>query len=256
MFLYILENEYLVSISCLKIGKTHNLKERLKQHNCNSYPNHKLIKFIELDNKYYNFAEYYLFRLILLNGFKKPNLREEFEIDIKSLNNILKIFQNSYVDIYERLYKIKSTIIKYQIEKTKKESQTNPRFMCYKSEFDKVEVLRDLETGFYNISYSLKNLEQLTNIHKEFYDFKTTKQHKQIIKHIKNDIGKNPIDKQHVPRRDDFRGHYIHEDLLTIVLSWSDSLYLLKVLKLIRNQRFKEDEQVINEAKKSKANLN
>lgn len=248
MFLYVLENDYLKSIKCLKIGKTYSLKNRLTQHSLNHYANHKLLISIELHDKYYNFAESYLFDLITANNFKQHDNKEEFKITIDELEDIIILFKNTYKQKYNKIIEKTNENIENSIKKLRKASLNNDRFKLH--ELQNEMLLIDTKTGYFNISFALKLLQKNKQINKKFHDFKHPNniKNKRIIDIITQDLGKNPIDDQHESLRNEFRGYYVHERLLTAVLSWANSEYLNIVYTIIRDYHEKQFKEKINDS--------
>lgn len=247
MFLYVLENDYLKSIKCLKIGKTYSLKNRLTQHSLNHYANHKLLISIELHDKYYNFAESYLFDLIIANNFKQHDNKEEFKITIDELEDIIILFKNTYKQKYNKIIEKTNENIENSIKKLRKASLNNDRFKLH--ELQNEMLLIDTETGYFNISFALRMLKKDKHINKTFSNFNnpSNKRNQYIIEIITQDLGKNPIDKQFENNLSNkFRGTYIHEDLYIYVLEWANPVCLMKTHKIIRDYREKQFKEKIN----------
>ncbi len=249
MWIYVLENNTLYNFTFYKIGKTKNLRNRLKNHENNKYKDSYLVYDIELNDKYYNYAEVYLFNL--LNKYKFNNY-EEFDIDYNKLINILQYFNKTL----ELSYFCKLHISRYYYKEI--EYKENERFKII-NKFD-FNIIIDNITGYYNITKIIKYIMKdkiKNNRTKQITTFLRSNSTKELIKIIKTEYNLKTDDsdnltyslKKDIPEK--YSGTYIHKTLFNHALSWIDTGYAIKIFKILDDEK----DKYINKLEQENKNL-
>ena len=107
------------------------------------------------------------------------------------------------------------------------------------SNIDGTKLVIDKETGFYNISKVLEQIE-----YKKYNHLKTSNEYKKQYEIVKNEIGCEPLLSKHLHSDRSIRGYYLHRDLLLYIVGLKSFSHICKYVSFLdefNNLKSKKD---------------